>query len=296
MSGMEDPAFAPRGNPMRFENEEKMSAIFLETDPSEELNLLGMPNAMKPRKISRLVTGDHKASPAMRVFLDKLAAALKTYRPGDRAIGLSLRDLTKEDIEILGDLLGDGEVSVVAGHDPLYQVQESSMAGIWRVQATDAAGHQVLDIVEVGDVPSLVRAAIGALPLSVPALPDDIAPGVMNAPAVLTEIAERAGRWRPGLRNHVVNFTLMPMTEDDTALLTRVLGQAPLTIVSGGYGTCRVLMTNVRHVWAVQYMNAMGNTILDTVEVGDVPASVLAAREDFEDSAVRLSDMVEAYL
>jgi hydrogenase-1 operon protein HyaF len=296
MSSPENPDFAPRGNPMRFENEEKMTAIFLETEPAEQLNLIGMPSALQRKMNNRLVTGDHKASPAMRVFLDKLAEAIRAYKPGERPIGLPLRGFTSEDLEILGDLLGDGEVSVVAGHDPLYQVQEANMAGVWRVRATDSAGNAVLDIVEVGDVPSLVRAAVASLPTTMPPMPEAIAAGVMNAPAVLTEIAERASRWRPGLRNHVVNFTLMPMTEDDNALLTKVLGQAPLTIVSSGYGTCRVLMTSIRHVWAVQYLNAMGNTILDTIEVGDVPESVLAAKEDFEDSAQRLQDMVEAYL
>jgi hydrogenase-1 operon protein HyaF len=296
MSAPDSPDFAPRSNPMRFENEEKMTGIFLEAEPAEQLNLIGMPSALQRKMNNRLVTGDHKASPAMRVFLDRLAEALRIYRPGERAMGLPLRGFTPEDLEILGDLLGDGEVSVVAGHDPLYQVQEANMAGVWRVRATDGNGQSVLDIVEVGDVPSLVRAALASLPAAMPALPEEIAAGVMNAPAVLTEIAERAARWRPGLRNHIVNFTLMPMTEDDNALLTKVLGQAPLTIVSSGYGTCRVLMTNMRHVWAVQYLNAMGNTILDTVEVGDVPESVLAAKEDFEDSAERLKDMVEAYL
>jgi hydrogenase-1 operon protein HyaF len=296
MSGSDFPGsdFAPRQNPMIFNDEEPMEGVFIGNADPVDLQLLGMPGAVTkaPRK---LVTGDHKASPALRVMLDKLAAALVSYKVGERAIALPLRGLSAEDLEILGDLLGEGEVSIVAGHDPLYQVQESNMAGIWRVRATAPDGTQVLDIVEVGDVPSVVRAAVSAVPRVMPPLPNDLPDGAMNAPAVLAEIGSRALAWQPGQPNDVLNFTLMPMTEEDNLLLTRTLGQAPLTIVSGGYGTCRALMTNVRHVWAVQYLNAMGVTILDTVEVGDVPPSVTAAMEDFADSHTRLVEMVEAY-
>jgi hydrogenase-1 operon protein HyaF len=66
-------------------------------------------------------------------------------------------------------------------------------------------------------------------------------------------------------------------------------------IRSGGYGSSRVFATGLRHVWAVQYVNGMGSVILDTLEVGGVPVSVLAAREDFEDSSERLAEVLEAF-
>ena len=40
----------------------------------------------------------------------------------------------------------------------------------------------------------------------------------------------------------------------------------------------------------------MGNTILDTLEIGRVPDAALAAAEDFEDSARRVEQLLEAYL
>ena len=73
-----------------------------------------------------------------------------------------------------------------------------------------------------------------------------------------------------------------------------LLGQVPLVIRSGGFGSSRVFATGLRHVWAVQFINGMGNVILDTLEIGGVPISVLAAREDFEDSAERLSESLQA--
>jgi hydrogenase-1 operon protein HyaF len=51
----------------------------------------------------------------------------------------------------------------------------------------------------------------------------------------------------------------------------------------------------LRYVWAVQYVNSMGNVILDTLEIGGVPVAVLAAAEDFEDSAERLAEIMQAF-
>ena len=45
----------------------------------------------------------------------------------------------------------------------------------------------------------------------------------------------------------------------------------------------------------MQYVNGLGKVILDTLEVGGVPVSVIAAREDFEDSAARLAEILEAF-
>jgi hydrogenase-1 operon protein HyaF len=85
------------------------------------------------------------------------------------------------------------------------------------------------------------------------------------------------------------------MSPQDQALLIDTLGRAELVLDSGGYGNCRVMATRVRHVWAVQYINGLGHTILDTIEIGGVPDAAVAAREDFEDSAARLDDILAVY-
>jgi hydrogenase-1 operon protein HyaF len=117
----------------------------------------------------------------------------------------------------------------------------------------------------------------------------------MNVGPVLVEIGARAEAWRPGTAPHVLNFTLFPMTEADTAVLQETLGQAPLTIVSGGFGTCRIAATWVRRVWAVKYLDAMGKPIVDTLEIGDVPEVACAAAADFAASVTRLARMSETY-
>jgi hydrogenase-1 operon protein HyaF len=45
----------------------------------------------------------------------------------------------------------------------------------------------------------------------------------------------------------------------------------------------------------VQFFNATDAIILDTLEIGEVPAAARAAEEDFRDSAERLREIHEAY-
>jgi hydrogenase-1 operon protein HyaF len=88
----------------------------------------------------------------------------------------------------------------------------------------------------------------------------------------------------------------LPTSPADQQLLIDVLGRAELVLDSGGFGNCRVMATTVRHVWVVQYVNGMGKTIMDTIEIGRIPDAALAAREDLEDSAERLGEILETYL
>ena len=112
---------------------------------------------------------------------------------------------------------------------------------------------------------------------------------------MLAEIADRAERYHFGEPNHTISLTLLPMTPEDLDLLVDRLGTGPVKIVSRGYGSCRVQATAVHNVWSVQFFNAMDAILLDTIEIGDVPAAAQAAVEDFRDSAVRLREIGEAY-
>ena len=117
----------------------------------------------------------------------------------------------------------------------------------------------------------------------------------MNVMPVLAEIRERRPRIVPATASHIINFTLLPMSPADMEHLQATLGNGPIQLLSRGYGSCRVLATGARDVWSVQFLNAMDTTILDTLEIGDVPAAVRAADEDFQDSAERLGEIIEAY-
>lgn len=228
---------------------------------------------------------------AGKALLREIADALTSGKTG---ISFALEGLGAADLTLIAQVLGEGEVSAsVAGAEEV-RIQESVMAGLWRVRSPGSA-RPGSDRVEIADVPAAIRKA--AMQRTSAELPIGAPPeGTMNVMPVLAEIRERMGAYRAGHENHIINFTLFPMNEADMAFLQASLGMGPVEMMSRGYGTCRITATARRHVWSVQYLNAMGTVILDTLEIGDVPVAARAAKEDFEDSAVRLREILEAYL
>ncbi|MGY4473910.1 hydrogenase expression/formation protein [Bradyrhizobium sp. USDA 3364] len=232
--------------------------------------------------------------PNVTVLLSNVAAAARGQRQSTRTQLYGLANLSELERKLIGEVLGEGEVAgVVALPDGSFaQLRETVLAGIWRVRIGSEPTHEY---VEVGAIPQIVQRA--ATELTSADFPIGAAPdGAMNVLAVLAEIRERARVWRSGMRAHVINLTLLPMSAVDMAFLQQSLGNGPVQLIFRGYGTCRVQATGVRNVWSVQYFNSLDDVILDTVEVGNVPIVALAADEDFEDSAGRLQAIMEAYL
>ena len=192
-------------------------------------------------------------------------------------------------------MLGQGEVAgVVTLPDGVSaQIQESTMAGLWRVRFTDLEGRLFADYLEVSSLPEIARRAalVNTQPLGFGAPPA----GAMNVMPLLKEIASRAEAHQPGQPTHTITFTLLPMSPEDMSFLQESLGAGAVRLVSKGYGSCRILSTATKNVWSVQYFNVMDQIILDTLEIGDAPAVACAAEEDFRDSAERLRQIDEAY-
>ena len=259
----------------------------------DSLRLLDMPlGQVPPRRSAKPV--DH-LSPMARAALEEALAALHRHAAGEREPSrISLRGLEPDDRDMVLDTLGEGDVWAQVGGSVGYEIAESVLAGLWRIEATAQDGTKS-EWLEVADIPQAIVATAERMPRESIAIPTQVPQGAMNALALLTELQERSAGYQPGAENHIINFTLLPITEVDADVLTTVLGQLPLVIRGGGYGSCRIFATGLRHVWAVQYLNSMGAVILDTLEIGGVPVAALAAREDFEDSAERLGEIIKAY-
>jgi hydrogenase-1 operon protein HyaF len=278
-----------RANPMIWEGEEQPQGVFLGGAPDDDpLALLGTPPMVLPPQ-PRL-PDDFEATPALRDWLRQLRSLLDRAGRDPSAVGhLPTAELDAVSRQAITEILGEGEVAGSVTLDGVrHDLQESVLTGVWQVR--DDTGRCM---VEVGPVPAVVTRAAASLRPAPLRLPEPTG-AVMNGAAILAEISDRAANWQGG-DNHVINFTLLPMTEEDHELLIRVLGRAELSLTSGGFGDCRIMASTVRHVWAVQYVNAMGHTILDTIEIGDVPRAACAGREDFEDSSERLGEILEAY-
>jgi hydrogenase-1 operon protein HyaF len=206
---------------------------------------------------------------------------------------MSLLGLDRETVEQVNELLGFGEVSAVIRTDPVVHVQESAFAGVWRVQSLDEHGVIVSDDVEAGPISRAVYDALGRHVVRPPTrVPEAV--NLMNGPAVLRELEYAAARYRDGDEAHVVNFTLLPVTPEDLEFIDAHLGRGSVTILSRGYGNCRITATAVPRVWWVQFFNSMDKLILNTIEVVTVPAVALAGAEDFADSIARLRQCLES--
>lgn len=261
----------------------------------EPPRLIGMPTGLV-RPPRRMAADEQLTAPA-RAIVEQVIAELerRIEQPDIPPTRIGLQGLDDSEKAAIADILGEGDVWAKVGLDEAYwRVVESVMAGIWRIESSTADGTQG-EWIEVGPVPAPILRAAAELPRETIQMPTQLPQGAMNAPSLLHELQQRSSEYRPGSENHVINFTLLPLTDVDAQVLTAVLGQVPLVIRSGGFGSSRVFATGLRHVWAVQYINSMGNVILDTLEVGGVPVSVLAARDDFKDSAERLGEILQAF-
>jgi hydrogenase-1 operon protein HyaF len=117
--------------------------------------------------------------------------------------------------------------------------------------------------------------------------------GCMNAQALVEEIRLQAAAWQPGEAAHIINLTLLPVSDADLDTLYIWLGHREVSILSRGYGNCRITSTRLKNVWWVQYFNSMDTLILNSIEVVGMPEVALASDEDFVDSVERLREYLD---
>lgn len=264
------------------------------SQPDEEpLQYISSPGEMS---VFRPPSPRHAASTAAisgaRTVLMRVLSSMERDGFGAQTSSLSLIDLDPDVVREINELLGSGEVSaIVTGCDSAatMRIQESAFAGIWRVQSLREDGVLIRDDIETGAIPQAIHDAMSSVRRSDDA-PSTPPVGVMNAPAILHELRDASAAHRAGNSAHVINLTLLPVTPEDLAYLAAELRSGPVTILSRGYGNCRITATGLPHTWWVQYFNSTEQLILNTIEVVDVPAVALAAAEDFADSIDRLRE------
>lgn len=264
----------------------------------ETLDYLRMPSGMDTFRLPVLpepeaLVGHGRAVEA----LHRVLGAVQAWLRDEPVAPIELVDLDAADLALINQVMGEGEVSAQVLASPgdasvpgRVHVQESVFAGLWRVVYTGDDG-QVRDTLEVGPVPAILKAvaredgALNPAPLPVP-------PGIMNAPAILTELADHRQQWRAGRPAAVVNLTLLPLSPEDIGFMDMQLGTGRVLILSRGYGNCRITNCCVPNTWRVVYFNSQDTVILNSVEVTDMPEVACAAREDLADSAERLEEVL----
>lgn len=251
----------------------------------EVLNTLDLPNevhAYRPPQ-SELDAPPEVAGPAL-AFLRELLDGLRASESlALQPLRFSLLGFTPAVRAEINELLGEGEVSVLSAGD--LRAQETAFTGIWRIRG------EGIDDVEASAFPLALRELVLARQL--PAAPAAEPPaGLMNAPALLHEVRSLSALWRAGRAAHVINLSLLPATPDDLAWLDDQLGRISFSILSRGFGNCRITATALPFVWWVQYFNNMEKLILNSIEIVDIPAVALAAAEDQAETIVRLEEWI----
>ena len=258
------------------------------SDDGVELEYMPLPSGMRTYSPHLPDVGDRARASAGLALLGRVADAADRVAVGGAAESFDLTVLEPADLALIAETLGQGEVSLKIRARPSVAAQESVFAGVWVLTGIG------INRIEVAPVPDMARTrafapdrpAIGVLARR--------KAGVVNAPAIFAELIDKSLSYAEGAAPHVVNLTLLPHTEEDLGWLDEALGQGSVTILSRGYGNCRVTATAQNRVWRVQFYNSMDTLILDTFEVTGMPEVALAAPEDLADSARRIREVLEA--
>ena len=205
-----------------------------------------------------------------RETLRWLKAALTEPWDATQPVLADLSGLDADSREVIHQVLGEGEVSISVSGEANVRVQESVLAGVWRILHLDDEDRVIADLLEVASYPY-------ALP-------------------ILVELDEAVRRYAADGKQHSINFSLLPTTAEELAFIEVRLGRGPVNILSQAYGKCQVVSTLIPNTWWVRYFNGMDKLILNSVEVVAVPGVVTAAEEDLRDSATRLHEIMAPYL
>lgn len=228
-----------------------------------------------------------QAARLLGVFLE---AASQTGMAGGARLDLLGLEAAVRDV--INQSMGFGEVSAFTTAPEHWRVQETAFAGIWRVLKVADDGAMLVDRLETGAIPEVLTDAMQRMAANELPAPDYSA-GCMNAQALVEEIRMQAAAYRPGLAAHVINLTLLPVSDADLDTLYGWLGHREVSLLSRGYGNCRITSTRLKNVWWVQYFNSMDTLILNSIEIVGMPDVALAADEDFEDSVERLREYLD---
>jgi len=260
---------------------------------TDAVEYMPMPREMNTFEMPRLPEpGPGNDMEGARNVLARFLSGMESWLADGGALpALDLAGLPAEQLRVLNETLGEGEVSAIVDAAHEVRVQETVFSGVWREQHL-RGNHLLHDFLLAAPIPPMVvaRAREGASPKLRPlALPA----GAMNVPALVNELQEAMDRAGPDMPAHVINLTLLPLSPEDAAHIDAVLDGGTVVVLSRGFGNCRISSTAARHVWRVQYFNNMQTLMLNTIEVTTMPEVAVAAHEDLLETSTRLAELVQ---
>ena len=255
-------------------------------DMPKRMDTYSAPALPDPDKLRRL----EGARETMRWLQTALAEQPNAAQP----VLADLSGLDADSREVVDQGLGEDEVSISVAGGGSVRVQESVLAGVWRILHLDDRGGVVADLLEVGQHPYVLSVAFeNGRPLDTSA--NGQAADMANALPILVELAEAVQQYETDGSEYSINFSLLPTSAEELEFIEARLGRGPVNILSRAYGMCQVISTLTPNTWWVRYYNGMDKLILNSIEVVAVPGVVKAANEDLRDSASRLQEILAPY-
>ncbi|MEL6366440.1 MAG: hydrogenase expression/formation C-terminal domain-containing protein [Pseudomonadota bacterium] len=239
------------------------------------------------RPANRLTDDSDELGVALQT-LSVVHDALERYEPGTPVVSLPVDHLDRRNLDLLDRVLGTGGISISYDGPAIARIQESVLAGVWRVRHYDD-GRVNADIVEVAPLPKLIaravftKAATEFAPASIKTLP-------VALKSILSELHEALTCYMERGVTHVMNLT--DTEESHLELMQALFGLGPAVIESRGYGNCRITSTTIRGLWWVQFFNTRGEMIVNSLEVATVPNLVSAEPDDLSESADSLKNLL----
>ena len=122
-------------HPMKWEDEEQLTGVFLGGSSAEAVELFQMPPAV--RRVDRLtLPGTAAGLQDVAALLERVCQALAGFTAGAEPALFSVGHLDEAALALLDDALGEGEVGMIVASAAEYvRVQGIRMPGVWRVRA-----------------------------------------------------------------------------------------------------------------------------------------------------------------
>lgn len=221
------------------------------------------------------------------------AGMLKTTASGPGRPRIDLAGVAEGVVKLVDRALGVGEVCIEVRKPVVFNIRQTGFAGIWRVHEFSSRGHLQRNAVIAAAIPYVAQqcAEMGASPtVETPPCRGDASAAV----AILELLLERVRLHRPGMPAYVVNLSPVSVAPRDAEYLLEALGIGPVMLLSSGQNSCRIRSTRLSHVWSVQHFNGMGQIVLDTLEVVDIPVRVQAGAGEYAASTERLGKLLAA--
>ena len=118
-------------------------------DMPRSMDSYSAPAIPDPEKLQRL--------DGARETMRWLRSALTEQRDGLQPLLADLSGLDADSREVIHQILGEGEVSISCSGEATARIQESVLAGVWRILYVDDDEKVVADLLEVAPVDQNVR-------------------------------------------------------------------------------------------------------------------------------------------